>query len=300
MGGKRSYSAGRFALSIDGATAGFIKKCEGAFTKGEVVKHNLGTSFYAKKHLATISHEPLKMDIAAGMGKPLWEWIQASMDKGFVEKNIEIQACNFNHEVESVRALSDCYISEVSLPALDGSSKDAVYLSVTIDPQVVRNEAGTGAQIKGDENAKSKDFLCSNFRVSIGDLPCDRVAKVGALKWTQKIVKDEVGAFREARKEPAALEVGDLELDISQADIADWEKWHKSFVIDGICSDGDELNGSITLLGPDMKKELLTVDLLHIGIMELTPAAMEANKEEVARFKVKLYIEEMRIASYNA
>jgi hypothetical protein len=232
------------------------------------------------------------------MGKPMWEWIKASMDKGFVQKNIEIQACNFNHQVESVRALNDCYIEEISLPALDGSSKDAAYLSVKVVPTTIRFEKGTGAEIKGDENLKSKDFLCSNFKISIGDLPCDRIAKCGAIKWSQKIVKDEVGAFREPMREPAALEVGDIELDISQADIEAWQAWHKSFVIDGCCSDGDELSGSITLLGPDMTTELLTIDLLHLGITELAGADVEASKEEIARFKVKMYCEEIRISSY--
>lgn len=300
MGGKRSYSAGRFALGIDGAFAGFIKKVAGGDVKGEVVKHNLGTSFYAKKHLATISHDAITVDIAAGMGASMWEWVKASMDQGFIQKNLELQACNFNHEVESVRAYSDCYITEVGLPALDGASKDAVYVNCKIEPRIIRYEKGTGDKIKGDENAKSKDFLCSNFKVELGGLPCERVAKVGALKWTQKIVKDEVGAFREAMKEPAALEVSDLELDISMADIDAWQDWHKSFVIDGMCSDGDELSGSITLLGPDMKTELLVVELLHVGIMSLAAADVEANKEEVARFKVKCYVEEMHIKSYNA
>ena len=300
MAAKRSYSAGRFALSIEGLQAGFIKKFSGAQYKGEVATHKLGTSFYAKKHLATISAEAATFEIAAGMGKPMWEWIKASMDRGFIQKNMELLACNFNHEVESVRALNDCYIEEISLPALDGSSKDAAYLTVKVVPTTIRFEKGTGAQIQGEENLKSKDFLCSNFKISVGDLPCDRIAKCGAIKWNQKIVKDEVGAFREPMREPAALEVGDIELDISPADIEAWQAWHKSFVIDGICSDGDELSGSITLLGPDMKTELLTIDLLHLGITELAAADVEASKEEIARFKVKMYCEEIRINSYNA
>ena len=119
---KRSFAGGRFAFGVDGEFAGFIKK----------------------KHLATISHEPVTMEIAMGMGKPLWDWIKASWDQGFVQKNAELQACNFNHEVMASRLLDDALIEKVTIPALDGSSEEAGYFTLTIDPRIIRYEKGTG------------------------------------------------------------------------------------------------------------------------------------------------------------
>lgn len=74
----RSYAAGRFAFSIDGAFAAYIKKVQGGITKGELATHNLGTTNIQKKHLATITHETATLSIGLGMGKPLWDWIKAS------------------------------------------------------------------------------------------------------------------------------------------------------------------------------------------------------------------------------
>lgn len=296
----RSFAAGRFAFGIDGEFAGFIKKVSGGTIKGEKVTHNLGTSNIQKKHLATISHEPLDMEISMGMGKNMWDWVKSSFDLGFVQKNCELQACNFNSEVQAVRVFNDAYISEVTIPAMDGSNKDAAYFTIKLDPRTIRYEKGDGSKIKGDENLGSKKWLCSNFRLEVDGLPCERVAKIDSIKWTQKIVKDEVGAFREPMKEPAALECSDIKLTISMADYWPWAEWHKSFVIDGKCDDGSEKTMSLTLLGPDLQEELMVINFEHVGIMALEQAGVEANKEEVARFTVDLYCERILIDSYNA
>jgi hypothetical protein len=295
----RSFAAGRFAFGIDGEFAGFVKKVSGGTIKGEVVTHNLGTSNIQKKHLATISHEPMDLEISMGMGKNLWDWVKSSFDLGFVQKNCELQACNFNSEVQAVRVFNDAYISEVTIPALDGSNKDAAYFTIKLDPRIIRYEKGDGAQIKGDENLNSKKWLCSNFRFDIDGLPCDRIAKADSIKWTQKIVKDEVGAFREPTKEPAALECSNLKLTISMADLDPWAEWHKSFVIDGKCTDSDEKNATLTLLGPDLQEELMTITFEHLGIISLEQEGVEANKEDVARFTAEMYVEKITIDTYN-
>ena len=298
MGDKRSFSSGRFAMGINGQFAGFIKKVSGGVVKGELVKHNLGTSFYQKKHLATIAHDPLTLEVSMGMGQVFWDWVKASFDQGFVQHNCELLAADFNHNVQAVRVFNEAYIAEVTVPTCDGSSKEPGYFTIKIDPITIRYEKGTGAKITGDENVNSKKWLCSNFKFELGSLPCARVAKIESFKWTQKIVKDEVGAFREPMKEPAALEVDNLKLSISMADIDPWFDWHRSFVIDGKCADGDELTGSLTLLGPDMKEELMTINFEHVGIISLEQGAVEANKEEVARFNVELYTEKIAIQTY--
>ncbi len=213
MGGSRSFAAGHFGFAIDGETAGFIKSVTGATTKMELATHNISTSIYQKKHGATIVHDDATIEISGGMGKPMWEWIKASFDHGFVQKNCELQACDFNYEVKSVRVLQDAYIGEVSIPTLKGDDKNPLYFTVKFVPTTIRYEKGSG-KLQGDENLNSKKWLCSNFRVEIDGLPCERVHSFEGAKWTQKTVKDEVGLFREPRKEPASLEVANIKLQI--------------------------------------------------------------------------------------
>ncbi len=298
MADKVSYSAGRFALSIDGDSPGFLSKASGGVIKGEVAQHKSGTDVFVRKNLATISYEDLKFSVAIGQGKGIWEWIKASFDKGFVQKNMELIAADFNYKSQSVREFMNAYIIDVTMPAMDGSSKDALYVDITTSCDTIRYKKGDGADIKGNANLNTKKALCSNFKLDIDGLPCQRVAKIDSWSWKQKVVKDEVGAFRDYSKHPAALEIPNLKLTISMADLDPWAQWHQSFVIDGKCADADEKSGVLTILGPDLKEELLTVNFSHLGIISLEPEGLEANKESVARFTVELYCEEMFIDTF--
>lgn len=294
MANNRSYTAGRFALDIDGQIAGYIKSVSGGNIKGEVAVHQLGADNIQKKHLATITHEPFTVEIGMGMTRGFYDWIRASFDKGYITKNGEMIAANFDYEAQSARVFSDAYISEVTLPALDGSSKEAAYMTIKIDPERIRYEKRTGEKLKGTIGSATKKWLCSNWRFELGGLPCARVAKIDSFTWKQAVIKDEVGAFREATKHPAKVEVPNLKLTISMADIEDWRDWHQSFVIDGKCAESDELTGAITFLGPDLKEPLAEIQLDHVGIISLQGAKSEANTETVARFEVELYVEAMK------
>lgn len=293
MANSRSYTAGRFALDIDGEIAGYIKSVSGGNIKGEVAVHQLGPDNIQKKHLATITHEPFTVEVGMGMSRGFYDWIKASFDKGFITKNGEMIAANFDYEAQSARVFYNAFISEVTVPALDGSSKEPAYMTVKMDPERIRYERRSGERLKGDIGSATKKWLCSNWRCEFSSLPCSLVAKVDSFTWKQSVIKDEVGAFREATKHPAKVEVPNLKLTISMADIEPWRQWHQSFVIDGKCSEADEITGAITFLGPDLREELAEIRLDHVGIISLQQAKQEANKEEVARFEVELYVEQM-------
>src|SRR5690606_41731778 len=87
MANARSYTAGRFALDLDGAIAGYVKSVTGGNIKGEVAVHQLGPENIQKKHLATITHEPFTLEVGMGMTKAFNEGIRASIDKGYVTKS---------------------------------------------------------------------------------------------------------------------------------------------------------------------------------------------------------------------
>jgi hypothetical protein len=170
-------------------------------------------------------------------------------------------------------------------------------MTVKIDPERLVYEKRNGEKLKGEIGAKTKKWLCSNWRFQLeGPVrdSCDRVAKVDSFTWKQSVIKDEVGAFRIPTKHPAKVEVPNLKVTVSMSSIEAWRQWHQSFVIDGKCSEADEVSGSITFLGPDLKEELATINLDNVGIISLQQSKQEANKEEVARFEVELYVERMR------
>lgn len=292
----KSFTGGRFAFQLGGKTAGFISSVSNGHTIAKLAPHKLGTTFTTRKNIGTIEHQALEIKIAMGMGKEMWEWIKASWDKGFVQQNATLMACDFDHKVQAIREFNNAYIQKVVIPNLKADSQEPGYFTIGIAPESIRYKKGDQSVIQGEENTGAKKWTCANFRFELGDLPCTRVHEIKSFTWEQKNTFDYVGEKREGTLHAGALTVPDLEVTLSMADYWDWYSWFESFVIRGQCNNEHELSGSITFLSHDHEETLATIDLIQVGILELKATDVEANKEEIARFTVKLYVEEMKFS----
>ena len=289
----RSHTGGRFALDVDGYNVGFLKKFSGLAMEADISTNDLGPDNVQKKAVSNIKWTPGKATVGIGMGKGMYEWIKASFRKGYVTKNGSFTAGDFNYKAQSRLEFYDALITSVTVPKLDGSSKDAAYFDIEFEAERVRWIKGGGEDIKAKIGTKQKAWLCSNFRVEIDGMPCNRVASVDSFTWKCSVAPDQIGITREPTKHPAKVTVPDLKLAISHADHAEWAKWAEEWFVKGMHYDDNEKNGRIVFLGPDMKKELGEVTLKHIGLKKFSDDDAEANNEKIKRFNVELYVEKM-------
>lgn len=219
---QRTYTGGRFALDVDGFNVGFLKKFSGLAMEADIVTNDLGPDNVQKKHVSNVKWTPGKATVGIGMGKGLYDWIRAAFDKGYITKNGTFTSADFNYKAQSALTFSRALITEVTVPKLDGSSKDAAYFDVGFEAEEVRWAKGGGEDIRGKIGPKQKAWLCSNFRVEIGGLPCDRIATVDSFTWKCAVATDMVGIFVENSKHPAKVTVPDIKLGISYADHQAW------------------------------------------------------------------------------
>lgn len=289
----RRIGGGRLALTLDGSEGGFVKSAQGGTIRGEVATHDLGPEQVQRKHITTLTYEPLEIEVEMGICRALYEWIQVSFEKGFVTRTAELIVVDANQQARATREFGDAYLSEVAFPTLDAASKDPAYMTVKITPETIRYSPGDGSQVRGT-GSTSRKWLSSNFRFELGDLPCDRVTEIDSFTWRQVVMASEVGQFRAPVKQPAHVEVPNLRVTFSMQDLDAWMDWHRTFLIDGQWSEEHELSGSITLLAPDLKEELATIELMNVGLISLEVGAQEANKEQVSRVTVELYVQEMK------
>jgi hypothetical protein len=301
-GDQRTYTAGRFALDIDGFNVGFLKKFSGLAMEADIVANDLGPDNVQKKHVSNIKWTPGKATVGIGMGKGMYDWIKASFDKGYQTKNGTFTSADFNYKSMSELTFFNGLITGVTVPKLSGDSKDSAYFDVEFDTEQVRWAKGSGGDIRGKIGPKQKAWLCSNFRVEIGNLPCSRVASVDSFTWKCSVTPDQIGIFREPTKHPAKVVVPDIKLAISYADHDAWSKAARKWFVDGHHLEGDEMNGRIVFLGPDMKMELGEVALQNVGFKKFSDDDAEANAEKIKRFNVELYVEKMTfsIKEYDA
>ena len=300
----RSHTAGRFKLDVGNYDVGFLKKFSGLAMEADIVSHDLGPDNIQKKNVANIKWTAGKASVGIGMGKGMYDWIKASFAKAQYPQDGMFTAADFDYKAQTQLEFFGAIITSVTVPKLSGDSKDAAYFDVEFEPERVRWKKAGGEDIRSKIGPKQKAWLCSNYMVEIGDLPCDRVASVDSFTWKCSVATDAVGIFRENTKHAAKVTVPDIKLAISNADHAAWaERAHKWF-IDGHHREEDEMNGHILFLGPDMDKSkpLGEIELLNVGFKKFSDDDSEANSEKIKRFNVELYVEKMNfiINEYDA
>jgi hypothetical protein len=301
-GAGRSYSPGNYVVDIDGYQVAFMKKFDGLSMEADIVANDLGPDNMQAKHVANIKWTPGKITVGAGMGKGMYDWIKQSFEKAYVPKNGTVTAADFNFKAQTELTFQNALITSVGFPKLSGDSKDAIYLDVEFQPEIVRWAKSGGADIQGKYGVKQKAWLGANFRFEMGHLPCSRVASIDAFTWKCAVSPDQVGITREPTYHPAKVTTPDIKVSVSMADYEDWQQAAKKWFVDGNHLDGDEMHGSITLLGPDMKKEIGSIELIHCGFKKFSKQAYEANKEGIARFDVEFYCEGIKfnLTEYDA
>jgi len=281
-------------MDISGYNVGFLKKFSGLAMEADITTNDLGASNIQKKHVSNIKWTPGKASVGIGMGKGMYDWIKQSFDMGYAAKDGAVTAADFDYKAQSVIEFKHAIITGVTIPKLSGDSKDGGYIDVEFDAEMVRHTNGGGQVIQaGKTGSKQKAWLCSNFAVEVGKLPCKRVASVDSFTWKCAVAQDLVGTTREPTKHPAKLTVPDIKLAISYADHQAWADQAKAWFIDGMHLEENEMDGAVIFMGPDQKKELGRVTLKNMGFKKFSDDDMEANSEKIKRFNVEMYVETM-------
>jgi hypothetical protein len=283
-------------MSLDGEPA-ILKDFDGGNIKGEVVTINNGPENLAMKHISTLKFESFTVNVGMSMGQPLYSWIKASLDKSFIAKTGYIASANLNYKAQAYRHFRDAHIEEVTIPAMDASNKEAAYFTVKFSPEEITYQPGDDADIKGTVNVKQKKWLCSNFRFRVTGLEdaCKRVTKVDSHTLKQANVEDPCGEFRINTKHPSKLEVPNLKVTFSAADVKPWAEWFDDFCIKGNNGQDKERQASLEFLDPSTKEVLGTINYKQVGIFSLNSEKFEANKDAVARYVAELYVEAIEI-----
>src|SRR5262245_60977169 len=199
----RSYVAGNFQLVLDDVKTGFLKSVEGGVPAAEVISEPQGSSPYFKKHLGPVVYDQFALRFGLSMANEVYDWINASWTGNYVRKNGAVVTTDQKLTAVSQREFFNALITETTIPALDGSSKEPAYLTIKFAPEYTRITRASG-KVAG-VTSKQKVWLPSNFKVTIDGLDCTRVRSVESFTVKQSVVTDDIGDARDYEKEPGKL-----------------------------------------------------------------------------------------------
>jgi hypothetical protein len=289
----RSYVAGNFFLNLDGVKTGFLKSVDGGGIVGDVVSESSGASYYTKKHIGNVKYEDININIGFSMTKAIYDWIAASWMMNYQRKNGAIVACDYKLDAKTQREFFNALITETTLPACDGSSKEPAYLSIKFAPEYTRYSKASGKAAGEYGKNEQKMWLPSNFRLEIDGLDCTKVNKVDSFTIKQSVQTDAIGDARDYAVEPGKLEFPNLKISMAEVTADSWWAWHKDFVIDGNNDEAREKGGRLVFLSPNRQTELAEVKFSNLGIFKINADKAEANADSIKRVKAELYCEKM-------
>ncbi len=300
---QRPSTASRYLLDIDGAAVTSLRQFSGLGAEADIAQSDTGPDSPPKKHVANVKWTPGRAKVGIAMGKGLYGWLKAALDGGNSigksARNGVFKVADFNNKLKWERTFSNALLTEFTVPKLDGASKEAGLFDVAFEAERVSWAAGNGEDIGGKITPKLAVWISSNFKVTIGDLPCARVASVDAFTWRRARASGAgIGDAHEVGTRPAAsASVPDITLSISSADYAAWADAAKKWFFKGASLEANEMKGRISLLSPTLKDadELGSIDLVNVGFKSFAHEDATFNSEQIPRFTVVLYVEKMML-----
>src|SRR4030095_9828169 len=130
------------------------------------------------------------------MSKDVYDCINASWSGNYQRKDGAIVAADHQLTAVSQREFFNALITETTIPALDGASKDPAYLTLKFAPEYTPITKASG-KVTGESTKKQKLWLPSNFRLAIDGLDCTKVRGVDSFTVKQSVVTDDIGDVRD-------------------------------------------------------------------------------------------------------
>jgi len=284
MAGTRS-APGSTMLALQGVQCGFVKSADGGDVYGNVVEEKAGPDFFVKKHLGGVKYDDIHLRTGLDLAHDFYEWIAAWWKADYSRKDGSIVTADANLNAVTELEFFHALITEVTFPALDAASKDALIIDVKFAPELARKKKGSG-KLAAPPKAQ-KQSLVSSFRLELDGLPTTKVSRIESLTVKQQVATDDIGDARDTLTEPGSLDFPNLSVTLAAAGADPWLQWADDFIVQGRNDAGNEKSGAIVLLSPDLKTELARVSLFGVGIFRL--------RRVQAKLVADLYCERMEL-----
>jgi len=294
---KRPYTTGHFELQIDGhVSTAYLKSVDGGNIKGQTLEEAIGPSNARIKHMSTFDIEPMTIDFGISGAADVLKWIQSSWDKDWGRRSGQITHGNFEFASTFEHEFRDALIMETTFPTLDGASKEAAYLKLKIQPEVVILRKGTGRAIRGNLGTKQKSWTPSAFRLYLDGLDeLQYTNKIEEFSIKQGVKKLYVGEERFPEIEPTKLEYPNLVGTIALEYADKLHAWSEKVLKNGWADPKAQKTGRLEFLDPTRTKVLFQINLFEVGLHSFNVVQSTANADQIKRAKFELHVGQMKL-----
>ncbi len=299
----RAYVASRFALELDNVVNGWVYTADGGGPTGDVILEKSAQDLIVRKHVGNVSYDDIVLEVGLSMGETFFDWIAKTLKFDFQHHSGAIHYADSDGNILKSLEFYNALISEITLPALDSSSKTQAKMTLKLQPEYTRlRVVGPGQKIQPSAYPinpdKSKLWQLANFRLRIDGLEegCASVTKIDALTIKQTNSDLDIGEYSESEKVPASVTIPDLSITLPEGSATQFTDWLNKFLIGRDNTEDKEKSATLEFLANDLKTVLMSVTFSHLGIYKMTPVKADTSASTTVRtVNVKMYCEEMAI-----
>ena len=297
----RAYAAAHFALELDGRdSVGLFRSIEGGGVKADVMTYQHGGNYDRWRQLGKPKFEDIKLQVGMSMSQPFYAWLSDFMKGVPTRKTGAIVAADFYYNERARRNFKEAMVKELTFPKLDGSDKNAAYMTVALAVEDIEFLKGTGKRLDPPQGfEKQKVWTACNFRFTLDDYSaaCHRVTKVDSFTVKQNVAEHHMGGFKRAIKTPTAVEYPNISFYVPEADAQPFYDHLAKRVGYGGKGNGEvrpatKMHGTLEIFDND-EKTLFTLEFFGSDIIGVTPDRSDASSEEIKQVKIELYTEKM-------
>lgn len=246
--------------------------------------------FIKNRKIESLEYNEVTLEFDIPLPEPVFQLFDAVLKGTVVSGVVSILKITSAKKVVRTYDLGNCNITEVSFSGVDGSAKEKGFATLKLRPQhidLIQADKGT---ITLPIAVKNQVFLQSNFGIAIDKVSSARVRSVSSMA-----VRPH---FTDASQVPGTIDFIEfktlrLTLSESETDKADWQIWLQDFIKN---KQEEGKNGTLTFLGPDLKKVLFEIALTNLIIVSaLFPDSGAA--EEIPAVRLELMYDAATITS---
>ncbi len=251
---RRNTGANSFVLELDGQQQslhrfnGTAQRLESQSGDGSAVRRSA---------LPALRCEDFTVDAPLQLEPALAKWLGEALSGTAKLKDGSIQAIDVGGKSTIIHRLREMAIRSITLPKLDGASKEALDLRIVLGATSLKWEEGGEAQT-AKVGAKSKSAMASNFRLKIDGINCDRVRSIGAIEAQFQIAAPSITGKERERSGSPTVRITPFQVEFAETSPKELVAWFDDTVAKGPAA---ARTVKIELLDATMKNVIATLSL---------------------------------------
>jgi phage tail-like protein len=310
------YSSAQFVLELDEKQVGFCRSIEGGGVKADILTYRQvqqGQWAFSRQLAAKPKFEDIKIQVGMAMSEDFYEWIEdffrgVGQDGTISRKNGAISSGDFHYRERYRRTFYEALISEVAIPKLDASDRNAAYMGVTIVPEALEFVQGDGKDLSEQvKNLSQKLWTPNNFGFEVKGFEdaLKRVTRIDGFTIKQQILEYPAGSGATiggpvihtgpgVMRVPGMIEFPNIAVYVPEADA---KPMVDHFTTYGIrhSQAPNPLTGRIEFYGQDLGV-LCTIEMNGMDIASIVPDRADSTSHDVKQVKIEFTCEQMEFS----